>query len=153
MGLAFIGIGAVAAAVAARRAFADQVVPDLTPDTKRALGTLLGALAAAGIRVKIGSMGRSRAGQAHALEQGRTATAESKHETGQAVDLYPYGSDGFPDMAGADLELYRRMHAIAGKLGWHGIAFNTDGTKRLLTNRQGRKFWDGGHLEWKGAPS
>lgn len=153
MGLAFIGIGALAAAGAAGRAFADRVVPGLTDDTKRALAALLVALAAAGIRVKVGSAGRSRAGQALALEQGRTATSSSLHEQGRAVDLYPIGSGGFPDMNGTDLDLFRRMHQIAAGLGWHGIAFNVDGSRRYLTNAQGRKFWDGGHLEWKGAVS
>ena len=152
VGLGLIAIGAIAAAAAAGRPFADRVAPGLTEDTKRALAALLGALAAAGIRVKIGSAGRSQAAQRAAFEAGKSGTLKSLHTVGRAVDLYPIGADGLPDFAGRDVELFRRMHHIAAGLGWHGIAFNADGSRRYIETPRG-SVWDGGHLEWRGAPS
>lgn len=149
--LVLSAVALTAAAAAASRAFAGQVVPDLTDDTKRALRALLGALAQAGIRVKVGSTGRSELEQARQMAAGRSATMQSAHRRGQAVDLYPIDpTTGFPDYAGRRLELYQRMHEIAARLGWRGLAFNPDGSRRYLQTARGR-IWDGGHLEWKGA--
>jgi len=105
-----------------------------------------------GIRVKVGSTARSYAAQALAFEQGRSGTRAGGHQKGRAVDLYPIDPQtGFPDYAGRNIELYRRMHAVAAGLGWHGLAFNADGSPRYIEGGNGRKFWDGGHLEWRGA--
>lgn len=144
-------------ALASRRAYEagdPSGAPSLTPATTRALAALLGALAAAGIRVRVGSAGRSDAAQWRALDAGRSGTFQSKHRTGEAVDLYPIDpATGAPDLAGRNVELFRRMHAIAQKLGWRGLAFNADGSLRYLTNPRGGRFWDGGHLEWSGGAS
>jgi hypothetical protein len=147
----FAALAAVAAAVAAGGAF--SVRPGgLVPPARTALETLLRALGAAGIRVKVGQTGRTLEQQARAVDAGRSSTYGGQHPKGRAVDLYPIDpSTGFPDYAGKNVELFRKMHAIAGGLGWTGLAFNPDGSPRYLTARSGRRFWDGGHLEWRGA--
>jgi hypothetical protein len=147
----FAALAALAAAAAAGGAlFAPP--RDLLPGVRSALWTLLRALEAVGIRVKVGARGRSLAAQAAAFDAGRSATKSGAHQKGRAVDLYPIDPDtGFPDYAGRNLELFRRMHAVASGLGWHGLAFNPDGSRRLLEGGNGRRFWDGGHLEWRGA--
>lgn len=142
---------AVASAAAAGGAFSVRS-GGLLPGVRTALETLLRALAAVGIRVKVGQTGRTPAAQARVFDAGRSATRSGQHQKGRAVDLYPIDpSTGFPDYAGRNLDVFRRMHQIATALGWRGLAFNADGSPRYLTNADGRRFWDGGHLEWRGA--
>lgn len=149
----FAALAAIAAAVAAGGAFSARPV-GLVPPARTALETLVRALRAAGIRVKVGQTGRTLEQQARAADAGRSGTYSGQHQRGRAVDLYPIDPDtGFPDYAGRNVELFRRMHAIASSFGWTGLAFNADGSPRYLTAPDGRRFWDGGHLEWRGASS
>lgn len=124
----------------------------LGPDTQAAARELIAALAAEGMRVKVGQTLRTPAQEKAVIDAGRSAIDpddHSWHEIGRAVDLYPFGPDGAPDLDGIYVDNFRRMHEIAAALGWRGIAFNADGSKRFITNRNGKKIWDGGHLEWR----
>jgi hypothetical protein len=56
---------------------------------------------------------------------------------------------GVADRDGKDVDKFRRMHQLAAARGWRGIAFNADGSKRLIANSKGKLVWDGGHLEWR----
>lgn len=134
-----------------RRAALAASRPALSETFKAAVVQLVGALKAAGIPVKVGQVGRTGEEQAAALAAGRSAASLSQHERGLAVDLYPLDpATGRPDLAGKNTALYRRMHAVAAGLGWRGLAFNPDGSVRYLTARDGRRFWDGAHLQWTG---
>lgn len=139
--------GALAYVIGQRDAKAEP-----TPEFMASLHKLIDTLDHMGIPVKVGTIGRSIALQEQAVDQGRTATSLSKHLSAQAVDIYPLNpDDGQPDMEGKHLDLYHRMHQIAIALGWRSIAFNPDGSKRVLTAANGKKFWDGGHFEWTQA--
>jgi hypothetical protein len=126
--------------------------PEPTPAFRASLDKLLDMLDHMSIPVKVGQVGRTLAEQEQAAEKGRTATLQSKHLTAQAVDIYPLDPDtGQPDFEGKHLDTYRKMHQIAVALGWRSIAFNPDGSKRILTAANGKQFWDGAHLEWTPA--
>jgi hypothetical protein len=125
----------------------------LVPAAYVALSRLRAALLALGIRVYVGSTRRTESEQDANVAKGVSATKQSWHLLGRGVDLYPYDpSTGKPDLQGRRVELFQRMHSEAAKLGWHGIAFNPDGTKRYITTtKDGKKkqVWDGGHLEFR----
>lgn len=123
----------------------------MQPDAQAAARQLIAALAADGIRVKVGQTFRTPAQEKAVIDAGRSAVkTHSWHELGRAMDLYPFNPDtGKPDLDGERVDVFARMHQIAGEMGWRGIAFNSDGSKRLITNAKGQKIWDGGHLEWR----
>lgn len=121
----------------------------LIPPAAAALRNLRDALAQAGINTRVGSTRRTTAEQAAALASGHSSTTHSWHLLGRAVDLYPFDPlTGQLDLAGKNTGLYRKMHQIAAMGGWEGLAFNADGSRRLLINGAGQKYWDGGHLQF-----
>lgn len=125
----------------------------LEPSTREALGELLEACAAEGLRLFIGQTLRTAAAEKANVDAGKTAAGlvYSWHELGRAVDAYPIDPDtGKADYAGRRVDLFQQMHRIAKGLGWRGIAFKDDGvTKRTIINSKGHPVWDGGHLEWR----
>lgn len=123
----------------------------LQPDVQTQLRTLLITLKEQGIDAHVGQTLRTPSEEKAVIDAGKSAVkSHSWHELGRAVDLYPINPDtGAPDLVGARLDLFQRMHDVAASFGWHGIAFNADGSKRFITNAQGKKIWDGGHLEWR----
>jgi len=126
----------------------DSAKVEASPDFAARVLQLVRALEAAGIKVRIGPFVRTPAEQQTAIDKGRSGTERSKHLTARAIDLYPVDpTTGQPDYAGKRLDLYRRMVDIAKGQGWKSFAFKTDGSPRYLTNKQGGRFWDGGHLE------
>ncbi|HEU0081852.1 MAG TPA: hypothetical protein VFQ87_03195 [Bradyrhizobium sp.] len=127
----------------------------LEPETQSKLHDLILALGTIdGVRVHVGQTRRTSAQEKANYEAGKTSAnlTHSWHELGRAVDLYPIDPDtGKPDMDGRRVDLFRTMHDRAKLMGWHGIAFNDDGTKKILTNAKKQKIWDGGHLENRGS--
>lgn len=122
----------------------------LKPEVQTQLQALIIALRAQGIAVFIGSTLRDSAAQAQAYDAGNSSNKVSWHQLGRAVDLYPIDpATGSPDRNGRNLDLFRAMHETAAQAGWRGLAFNDDGSKRLITNKYGKKVWDGAHLEWR----
>ena len=120
----------------------------LLPEVRAALGELRTRLRAKGIDTWVGSTLRDDATQAGYVDAGVSATQKSWHLVGRAVDLYPYDPlTGRPDLAGHNTEAFRTMHAEASRVGFRGLAFNTDGSKRYINTSKG-KVWDGGHLEY-----
>ncbi len=122
-----------------------------TQDQARAL---IADLAADGITVRVGQTLRTPAQEKIAIDSGHSAVkTHSWHELGRALDLYPIDPSTGVDATGNDsdgsLDLYVRMHAAASARGFRGLAFNSDGSRRYITNAQGRPIWDGGHLEWR----
>ena len=130
---------------------AEERLAKLQPDVQAQLRALLDGLAAEGISVHVGQTLRTPAQEKAVIDAGKSAVkSHSWHELGRAVDLYPINPDtGNADLKGARVDLFRRMHEIAGALGWRGIAFTSDGEKRFITNAEGKPIWDGGHLEWR----
>jgi hypothetical protein len=130
----------------------EQRLSRLEPETQAAARALINALAAAGLSVKVGQTLRTPAEEKAVIDAGRSAVkTHSWHELGRALDLYPIDPDtGAADLKGARVDLFRTMHDVAAGLGFRGTAFNSDGSKRLITNSAGRKIWDGGHLEYRG---
>lgn len=120
----------------------------LLPQVQRALQQLQDALRAEGIDTYIGSTKRTEAQQAAVLAKGTSSTKNSWHLLRRAVDLYPRDpKTKQPDLNGKNVALFKRMHDLAVKFGWRGLAFNPDGSKRYITTSKG-KVWDGGHLEF-----
>lgn len=145
--LLFGGGTAIVKAVKKARSRREETnLAGLQPSARRALEQLIARLEARGVKVLVGSTLRDADEQAAILARGSSATSQSWHLLGRAVDLYPIGPDGVADLAGKHVELFRTMHAEAAALGWRGIAFNPDGSKRFITTNKG-KVWDGGHLE------
>lgn len=126
-------------------------IAQLQPDVQAELRLLLSDLFAAGLPVEVGSTLRTSAKEKALIAAGKTSGSLkiSWHQLGRAVDLYPLDENGTADRNGVHTELFRRMHEIAEARGWHGIAFNADGSKHYLTNSAGKLVWDGGHLQWE----
>ncbi len=120
---------------------------DLLPQVRDALAELRRRLKAKGIDTMVGSTKRTPAQQEGVIADGASATTRSWHLLGRAVDLYPFGPDGKADLAGKYTDRFRTMHAEAKALGFRGLAFNADGSKRFITTSKGQT-WDGGHLEF-----
>lgn len=129
----------------------EQRLAKLQPDVEARARELIGQLAAQGLQVKVGQTLRTPAQEKAVIDAGKSAVkTHSWHELGRAMDLYPIDPDtGSADLDGVRVDLFRQMHETAAALGWRGIAFNSDGSKRLITNSAGKKIWDGGHLEWR----
>lgn len=124
----------------------------LLPTVRTQLDALRAELSKMGIETFVGSTYRSSAQQDEIFEEsGTSSTRDSWHELRRAVDLKPIDpKTGKPDDAGKTWDtLFRTMHEVAKRRGWRGIAFNADGSKKLITNSAGKKVWDGGHLEWR----
>jgi hypothetical protein len=124
----------------------EKKLAGLQPHVRRKVEELLRRMAARGHRVLVGSTLRSDAEQKAIVERGNSATSNSWHLVGRAVDLYPYGPDGKPDMDGRHVSLYRALHEESAKLGFQNLAFNDDGSIRYITTSKG-KVWDAGHVE------
>lgn len=128
-------------------------ISSLVPSAQSALADLRATLETKyNLRTFVGQTIRTATQEKELIESGKTSgtLTHSWHEVGRAIDLYPYNPDtNRPDMDGSRVDLFRIMHNEAANQGWRGIAFNPDGSKRLITNSKGKKIWDGGHLEWR----
>jgi hypothetical protein len=126
-------------------------IAQLQPEVQSELRMLLSDLFADGVPVSVGQTLRTSAQEKALIESGKTAASLkiSWHQLGRAVDLYPLNDMGVADRDGKDIDKFRRMHQLAAARGWRGIAFNADGSKRLIANSKGKLVWDGGHLEWR----
>lgn len=127
-------------------------VDKLQAEVAAALQLLIDDLASAGLETYVGQTLRTKAEEKAAVDSEHSAvTTHSWHELGRAVDLYPINPDtGHWDSAGARVDLYQQMVAAAEARGFTSLAFNDDGTKRILHTKTGHAFWDGGHLEFHG---
>jgi hypothetical protein len=127
----------------------------LEPETQSMLHDLILALGTIdGIRVHVGQTARTSAQEKANFEAGKTSKnlTHSWHELRRAVDLYVIDPDtGKPDLKGKRVDLYRTMHARAKLMRWKGIAFNDDGSKKILYNSRNQPIWDAGHLENRGS--
>lgn len=121
----------------------------LTPMARSGFTLLEEACRAHGLELFLGSCLRTAKQQEEAKASGHSTQPVSWHMIGRACDVYPIDPTTLaPDLAGKRIDLFRLMHEEAKKLGWHGIAFNDDGSKRYIHTAKG-KIWDGGHLEWR----
>lgn len=125
----------------------------LETETQEQARALVQRLHDEGIEVSVGQTFRTPAQEKLLIAAGKTSVnlIHSWHELGRALDIYPTTSAGLPDYNPTEegLNVYRRMHAAAEDMGFRSIAFNADGSKRLITNAKGKKIWDGGHIEWR----
>jgi hypothetical protein len=124
----------------------------LEASTAAALTSLISDLEAAGLSVYVGQTLRTKAEEQAAIDSGHSAvTTHSWHEIGRAVDLYPINPDtGKADLPGARVDLFKQMADAAAGYGFTSLAFNADGSKRILHTSTGKALWDGGHLEFHG---
>jgi hypothetical protein len=124
----------------------------LEPETQAQVRALLQQLQNQGITVQVGQTLRSPAQEKAAIESGHSAVkTHSWHESGRAVDLYPIDPDTLqPDMAGKRDDLFVMMQQAAVSMGFHQIAYDDNWNRHYITNAQGKKIWDGGHIEWHG---
>lgn len=125
----------------------------LEPSTQAQVRELLQRLALEdGISIKVGQTLRTPAEEKAAIDAGRSAVkTHSWHELGRAVDLYPLDETGSAILnpTAAQLDLFRRMHAVAVEMGFRSLAFESDGSRHYITNKSGKGIWDGGHIEWR----
>lgn len=132
-----------------------QKLAALQPHVRDALGKLRAKLAGMGIKILIGQTRRTLEEEKANFDKGASATMNSWHMLGLAVDVYPYGPDGKPDLAGKHVDLFRVMQNEAKAFGFSGISFNSDGTQKFITVNKGtpreHKTWDGGHLQYMGG--
>ncbi len=129
-----------------------QRLAALRPEAREALINVRSDLMAQGIPTYVGSTHREAPEQAKKVAAGLSATNHSWHLLDLAVDLYPLLPSGKPDLNGTNIELFRKMHAVAAKHGFSGLAFNSDGSiRRITTMKNGveQKTWDGAHLEYR----
>lgn len=119
----------------------------LEPGTRAAYLKFVARMESLGFGVRTAETVRSQARQDSL--GGQSGNEFSWHQLGRAIDMYPI-INGKVDVDGKDLGVYRIFHKEAEKLGFRSLAFNPDGSKRLITNRNGQKIWDGGHIEFRG---
>lgn len=119
----------------------------LIPEARTGYIILADMCKARGLRLFLGSTLRTAQQQQEAKASGHSTQPISWHMIGRACDVYPVAGIE-PDMNGKHMDLFRVMHEEAKKIGWHGLAFNDDGSKRYINTLKG-KVWDGGHLEWR----
>lgn len=124
----------------------------LEPDTQAQVRALIQTLANQGLHVHVGQTLRTQAAEKQAIATGHSAVkTHSWHEIGRAVDLYPINPDtGAPDLDGVRDDLFMQMQQVAVQVGFTQLAYHDDWTRRYLVNAQGKKIWDGGHMEWHG---
>lgn len=98
----------------------------LMPEVQGLVLELQRRLAARGIQIFIGSTGRTDAEQSAQVAAGRSATNQSWHEVGRAVDIYVIDpSTGQPDTKALRADLYGVMGAEAQELGFRWLGFQT----------------------------
>jgi hypothetical protein len=135
----------------------------LQPEVQSAVDRIRADAAAEGIETMIGSTRRSAEEQAAKVAAGLSATQNSWHTIGQALELYvmkaipaptsadPKATKLSADVNGTEIEKYRRLHEIAKRHGGRGIPggqpFNADGSKAYITTSAG-KIWDVAHIEF-----
>lgn len=119
----------------------------LQPHIRTRVETIRARLAARGVKTIVGSTRRTDAEQEALVDKGVSSTNNSWHELGRAVDLYPVGAEGGIAKE-SEIALYRVLVEEAVKLGATSYAFNADGSKKYLTNKAGKKYWDAGHIHW-----
>jgi hypothetical protein len=125
----------------------------LEPETQAMVRQLLQQLQNEGLTVYVGQTLRSPAQEKAAIDSGHSGVkTHSWHESGRAVDLYPIDPDTLsPDMNGRRDDLFIQMQQAAVALGFHQIAYDGFWQRKYITNAQGKKIWDGGHMEWQGS--
>ncbi len=126
----------------------------LEPETQAKVRELLARLQSQGLTVHVGQTFRTSAQEKLVIEQGRSGVkTNSWHESGRAVDLYPIDPDTLqPDTEGRRVDLFRQMQQEAVSMGFGQYAFDTSTwEKHFITNAQGKKIWDGGHVHWTGG--
>ena len=170
-----IGIAAILAVVAAMIAFPDSLIgvavntvidtfvvlttseetrlSQLEPETQSKARELIQRLANKGIAVHVGQTLRTNAQEQAAIASGHSGVkTNSWHESGRAVDMYPVDPDSLqPDTNGTNDALFIQMQQEAEAVGFHQIAYDENWNRKYITNAQGKKIWDGGHMEWHGG--
>jgi hypothetical protein len=133
----------------------------LEPDVRDAVDALRAAAAAEGIETMIGSTRRTADEQAAKVAAGLSATKNSWHTVGRALELYvmspaPTAKDPkklSADVNGKEVQKYRRLHELAKRFGGRGIPggqpFTATGEKAYITTNGG-KVWDVAHIEFPG---
>lgn len=117
----------------------------LIPAVREALYALRRALARAGIQTFVGQTWHSAEQAERGFLEGRSATRQSWHMTGRAVDIYVIDpATGKPDVHANRMDLYERMGALARKLGWRWL-----GTGVIVNPETGATFRDPYHLEYR----
>lgn len=114
----------------------------LLPHVREKVVILRNRLAERGLETFVGQTDRTQDEQLINVQNGASDTLDSWHLLRRAIDLYVYRKGQKWD-AGSVAD-YKIMHDEAAKLGFTGIAFNADGTKKYLKSGK----WDGGHLQY-----
>lgn len=128
----------------------------LLPKVRTAFDGVRAELAAVhGIELAIVSTRRTEDEQAAKVAAGVSATNQSWHLLGRAVDVQTgrRNSAGAVvwDPNGKDLASYQRLHEVARRYGFRGVPqgspFDSKGNRAYINGSKG-PIWDGGHLEF-----
>jgi hypothetical protein len=138
----------------------------LEPDVQQAVDRIRADAAAEGIETMIGSTRRTADEQAAKVAAGLSATKNSWHTIGRALEMYvmrripaptakdPNATKLSADVEGKEIAKYQRLHAIAKRHGGRGIPggqpFTATGEKAYITTSAG-KIWDVAHIEFPGG--
>lgn len=132
----------------------ERRLSQLEPETEAKVRELLARCEARGITIQVGQTLRTSAEEKAAIDSGHSGVkTNSWHESGRAADLHPIDPDTLsPDLAGRREDLYLAMQQEAVAMGFGQYAFDTSTwAKRYITNAQGKKIWDAGHVHWSGG--
>jgi hypothetical protein len=123
---------------------------NMQADAQAAARSLIQDLANQGITAWVGQTLRSPAQEKAAVDSGHSAvTTVSWHQLGRAVDLYPTYDDGSADTSGNNMDAIRAIATTAENWGFRQLAFNADGSKRIIHTATGAPIWDSGHVEFR----
>ena len=143
-------IDKVADAVVELTSSDESRLSQMQADAQAQTRALIQQLADQGISVHVGQTLRSSAQEKAEVDAGHSsATLQvSWHQLGRAVDLYPLDDNGNADYSGTNLDAIRAIANTAEQLGFRQLAFNSDGSKKIIQSSKG-PIWDSGHIEWR----
>jgi hypothetical protein len=128
----------------------------LLPQVRAAFDALRAELSAVhGIELVLVSTRRTEDEQAAKVAAGLSATNNSWHLLGRALDVQtarPNAAGKFiSDPDGKDVASYKTLHQVASRHGFRGVPqgspFDSKGSKAYIETKNG-KVWDVGHLEF-----
>lgn len=100
-------------------------------------------------RIVTGTTLRTAAAQKVQFEEGRSAIQTvGFHGVGAAIDFYYTVNPPALESWTKHVPLLRKVVKIAEKHGFTSLAFNADGTQRIIKTKKG-SFWDAGHVEYR----
>ena len=152
----FLLVGGAAVALRKFSASEESRLAKLRPHVRAAFEQLRAYCAGQGIQIYVIDTVRTADQQDAKIAAGQSATKNSWHRLGRAVDFQVQIKDPaggmMADYKATDAASYRKVHDAAPLFGFHGIPngspFTADGKPAHITTASGGKIWDVYHLEF-----